>query len=42
MSADFTENKTDLAALAKQGMINIRSSLDVIREFTRQTKHGEA
>jgi predicted signal transduction protein with EAL and GGDEF domain len=39
--AEFTKSRIDLAALAKEGMINIRSSLDVIREFTRQAKHGE-
>ena len=40
--ADFTENKIDLARLAQQGMISIRSSLDVVMEFAQQTKQGEA
>ena len=39
--AEFTKNKIDLARLAKQGMINIRSSLDVINEFAQQAKQGE-
>jgi predicted signal transduction protein with EAL and GGDEF domain len=40
--ADFTANKIDLAALAQQGIISIRSSLDVVREFAQQTQQGEA
>ncbi|MEN8761478.1 MAG: hypothetical protein ABF290_03510, partial [Thiogranum sp.] len=40
--ADFTKNKIDLACLAKQGMINLRSSLHVVSEFRQQTKQGKA
>ncbi|MEN8802012.1 MAG: two-component regulator propeller domain-containing protein [Thiogranum sp.] len=40
--ADFTKNKIDLASLAKQGMVNIRSSLHVVSEFRQQTKQGKA
>jgi len=40
--ADFTANKIDLSTLAQHGIINIRSSLDVVREFAQQTKQREA
>jgi len=40
MWAEFTKNKIDLARLAKQRMINIRSSLNVIEAFAQQTKQS--
>ncbi|MEA3244177.1 MAG: GGDEF domain-containing protein [Pseudomonadota bacterium] len=39
---EFTKNKIDLVTLAKQGMVNTRSSLDVVTEFVQQMKQGEA
>ena len=39
--ADFTKNKIDLLTLARQGMINICSSLDVVMEIVHQAKQGE-
>ena len=39
--AEFTNYKLDLARLAKQDMIHIRSSSDVIEALTQEAKQGE-
>jgi len=39
---EFTKNKIDLARLAKQRMINIRSPLDVVEVFAQQARQSES
>ena len=35
---NFTKTNIDLEALAQQGMVDIRSSLDTVKEFARRAK----